>query len=393
MAISARLEADWLKAPELAAVWGALGPEDCRLVGGCVRDGLLGVTVSDIDLATRHRPDVVMKKAQAAGLKTVPTGLSHGTVTVIANSKPFEITTLREDVETDGRHAVVQFASDWKTDAARRDFTINALYATHDGAVEDYFGGLDDLKEGRVRFIGVPHERIDEDALRILRFYRFSVRFASILDGPARIACRALKAMVAGLSQERIAAEWLKILAHPAPLDGLRAMAGDGVLAQFLPEANVEALEAVLAAEQAYGLDIAVPRRFAALLPWDASIAEAVGSRLKLSNAIKTALIARSTAMALDSPIESLFYSYGPDLVLDMHVLQGQPIAASLMTQATAWVRPQFPVSGHDVAAATGLSGKPLGDALKRLEADWVDSGFQMDKAALLASLSNPDMR
>ncbi|MEM7568833.1 MAG: CCA tRNA nucleotidyltransferase, partial [Pseudomonadota bacterium] len=361
MAIKPRLANDWLNEQPLGAVFAALGDAECRLVGGCVRDGLIGLPVADIDLATTLVPNEIMSKAEAAGLKAIPTGLSHGTVTVIASSVHFEVTTLREDVATDGRHAVVAFASDWRTDAARRDFTINALYADARGDVTDYFGGLDDLEAKRVRFIGAPAQRITEDALRILRFYRFSGRFAGTLDEEGRAACAAKVGMIKSLSRERIAAEWLKILAHDTPAETIAAMVQDGVVAAFLPEATLSGLQDCLAREEESGLSPSVARRFAAMLPRDETVVNNIARRLKLSNVLRKALVGRVlAAQATSQSPHALYYRFGFEEGQDGLLLSGLELPAD----AAPWTRPTFPIKAADIQAAAGLEGKALGAAL-----------------------------
>ena len=248
-------DADWRRRPGLAALIAALGgPEEARLVGGAVRDGLMGLPVSDIDVATRLLPDDVMARLKAARIKAVPTGLAHGTVTAVTEGGPVEVTTLRRDVATDGRHAKVVFSNDWQEDASRRDFTMNALYADPvSGEVFDWFGGLADLEARRVRFIGDPLTRIAEDHLRILRFFRFHARFGKgPADGPSLTACTTRANDLMALSRERIAAELLKLLAAPQPAPAVRLMIDHGIFAPVLPEIrDAEPLEQLIAREAA----------------------------------------------------------------------------------------------------------------------------------------------
>ena len=239
-------QAEWPRRAGLAALTAALGAENIRWVGGAVRDSLLGAQVHDVDCATLLLPAEVIDRCRAAGIRTVPTGIEHGTVTAILKDGPVEITTLRRDVETDGRRATIAFAKDWPEDAARRDFTINALYA-HPETLEiaDFFGGLDDLRERRVRFIGSAEQRIAEDHLRILRYYRFQARFGAALDAEAESACAALAHTLKGLSRERIAAELLALLALPDPHATLERMRANGMLGVILPEACAAQLAAL----------------------------------------------------------------------------------------------------------------------------------------------------
>lgn len=383
MAIDHTLSAGWLKETRLQAVFSALGSHNCRLVGGCVRDGLLGLAVSDIDFATTLLPDRVMERAQIAGFKAVPTGIDHGTVTLVLGGDSFEITTLREDVETDGRRAVVAFSAGWETDAARRDFTINALYADCGGAVSDYFGGLDDLSQRRVRFIGDANTRIKEDALRILRFYRFSARFAERLDDEGRAACKAGAAMIQSLSRERIASEWVKILGHADPAHAIAAMQDDGVIAAFLPEATPEPLADLLHRERALGVEPDYLRRFVAMLPRDQACVTAIARRLKLSNAVRKAMVDRVAATCADESPDALFYRYGVEAGRDGLLITGRP-GGEL---AAEWQRPTFPVRAGDIQAVSDLSGKALGKALHTLEDAWIESGFSLSKEDLLKTL------
>src|SRR4051794_1617993 len=248
-----------------------------RFVGGCVRDWVLERPISDIDIAVDKPPDTVTKALEAADIKVVPTGLKHGTVTAIVKSRPFELTTLRRDVETDGRHAVVAFTDDWREDASRRDFTFNALYADRAGTIYDYFDGQTDLKAGRVRFIGDPEQRIAEDRLRVLRFFRFHARYGRPpFDGPSYQACARNAAALGGLSGERVRKELLRTLEAPAVPDALNAMREAGVLDHWLPEyAGSARLSALIGREdEPDGL-----RRLAAILPAGAE-AVAIGKRL-----------------------------------------------------------------------------------------------------------------
>src|SRR6187549_3382794 len=231
--------ADWTGREDLAALVAALGAERVRWVGGAVRDTLLGNPVKDIDAATPHEPEAVVRLLAEAGIRTVPTGIDHGTVTAILPGGAVEVTTLRRDVSTDGRRATVAFATEWREDAARRDFTINALYAHPDTLeIDDWFGGLADLDARRVRFIGDARQRIREDHLRVLRYYRFQARFGSELDAEAEDACAALAAMLKGLSRERVAMELLNLLALPDPSPTVARMEERGVLPVILPEAG-----------------------------------------------------------------------------------------------------------------------------------------------------------
>ena len=297
------LSAEWMQREDLAALVAALGAGNARYVGGAVRDTLLGIAVKDIDIATPLVPAEVIDRLKAAQIRSVPTGIEHGTVTAILPGGPVEITTLRHDVSTDGRRATVAFAQDWQDDAARRDFTINALYADPaSGAVFDWFGGLADLAARRLRFIGDAHQRIREDHLRILRYFRFQARFGSQpADPEAESACTDLAATLKGLSRERVGMEMLNLLGLPDPAPTVQRMAQLAVLPVVLPEADPAALAALVAHEARQGIAPDAIRRLAALLPADPALAEKVASRFRLSGAQKkrlTLAAARSLPVA-----------------------------------------------------------------------------------------------
>ncbi len=284
--------AEWTRRDDLGRLIAALGPSNARYVGGAVRDTLLGLAVKDIDIATPLEPRETMRRLKAQGIQAVPTGIEHGTVTAVLPLGNVEITTLRRDVSTDGRRATVAFATDWHEDAARRDFTINALYADpRSGEIFDYFGGLDDIEARRVRFIGDARQRIREDHLRILRYFRFQARFGSQpADTEAESACGELAATLKGLSRERVGMEMMNLLGLPDPAPTLARMAELGVLGVVLPEADVTALAALVAQEEQQGVEPDALRRLAALLPADVPMAEAVASRFRLSGAQKKRL-------------------------------------------------------------------------------------------------------
>jgi poly(A) polymerase len=362
--------------PGAAALFEALGPGQARLVGGAVRDGLLGAPVTDLDVATLLSPYEVMRRCGAAGIRTVPTGIAHGTVTALSGSESIEVTTLRADLATDGRHATVGFTDDWREDAARRDFTINALYFDPGSeAIHDYFDGLADLEAGHVRFIGQPLQRIAEDHLRILRFFRFSARFAREIDVSGLAACAARANDLMALSRERIADEWLKLLALPDPTPTVRLMLEHGLLAPVLPEIDdggVERLGRLVAAERMAALSGDPLRRFAALLPPEPLTAEKVAARLKLSNKARKRL-----ALAADrhgnGPARALAYRLGIEQAQDRLLLAGQAEAAASLQR---WEPPSFPVSGG-VLIARGLTPGPIiARTLKAIEQRWIEEGF-----------------
>jgi poly(A) polymerase len=379
--------ADWTRREGLAALTAALGAENIRWVGGAVRDGLLGVAVADVDCATKLMPAEVIAACGRAGIRTVPTGIEHGTVTAILKDGPVEITTLRRDVATDGRRATIAFASDWSEDAARRDFTINALYA-HPGTlqIDDWFGGREDLAAGRVRFIGEAAARIAEDHLRILRYYRFQTRFGADLDQEAEDACAALAHTLKGLSRERIAAELLALLALPDPHPTLERMRARGVLGVILPEAcapQLAALARLIAAEREQGFAPDPVRRLAALLPPSPEVAETVAARLRLSKAQRTRLVAAAERAPGDAAAPlALAYRLTPPVATDRLLLAGADARA-----AAGWSVPVFPLKGGAIVARGVSAGPSVARILQAVEARWVAEGFP-DSARIEALLA-----
>lgn len=380
--------APWTAREDLAALVAALDPDGagtCRYVGGAVRDTLLGIAVKDIDMATQHRPEHVQALLKAAGIRQVPTGLAHGTITAVLPGGPVEITTLRRDVSTDGRHATVAFSSDWREDAARRDFTINALYADpRTLAVSDYFGGEADLASRTVRFIGDAQQRIREDYLRILRYFRFQARFGSLpADAQAEAACAALAPGMKGLSRERIASELLGLLALPDPAPTVARMAQLGVLAAVLPEADPAALPALIAAETREGLAPDALRRMAALLPADPALAEQVAARLRLSVAQRKRLASAAARQPLDGarPARALAYELGIDEAIDRLLLAGRSTA-----DLAGWTVPRLPLKGGQIVARGVSAGPDVARTLRAVEARWVAEGFP-DEARVMQLL------
>lgn len=366
--------AEWLKREDLAALIEALGPGQARYVGGAVRDTLLGLAVKDIDLATPLEPGEVTRRLKAAGIPVVPTGIDHGTVTAVLKKGPVEITTLRHDVSTDGRRATVAFARDWQDDAARRDFTINALYA--DPAtleVYDYFGGLDDLAARRLRFIGDARQRIREDHLRILRYFRFQARFGSQqADHEAEEACSELAATLKGLSRERIGMEMMNLLGLPNPAPTIARMDQLGVLPVVLPEAQVPVLEALVQHEQAESVRPDALRRLAALLPASVPMAEQVASRFRLSGAQKKRLaLAAGRDDNEQGDARGLAYRLGRDAALDRLLLTGASTAP-----LHDWEIPVLPLKGGDIVACGIKAGPEVARLLRAVEARWIDEGF-----------------
>ena len=358
----------------LAAVVAALDGK-VRLVGGVVRDTLAGVATKDIDLATPLAPEVVMAALKTAGLKAVPTGLAHGTVTAVAEGRPFEITTLRRDVATDGRHAEVAFTDDWQEDATRRDFTINALYADPvTGEVFDYFGGVADLNAGIVRFIGEPLQRIAEDHLRILRFFRFHARFGGGgPDAASLSACQARANDLMALSRERIAMELLALLALPNPAPTLALMIESGIFTPVLPEVTDAAPVARLVVREAEaGIAPDALRRLCALIAPDPIVAEDIANRLKLSNAQRKRMVAvagRADEDAKDP--RALAYWQGVEVAVDRLLLRSGDAKPLL-----GWTPPRFPITGGAIVARGVQAGPEVARILQAAERQWVAEGF-----------------
>lgn len=379
-----KLSGDWIEADHVQQVLEMLeaGGHQGLLVGGCVRNALLGQAVSDIDISTDARPERVLELASAAGLRAVPTGIDHGTVTVIADHQPHEITTFRRDVETFGRHAVVAFSDRIEEDAARRDFTMNALYARADGQVLDPLGsGLADLAARHVRFVGHPEDRIREDYLRILRFFRFTAWYGDPAEGPdpdGLAACAEHALGTEGLSRERLGGELKKMLSAPDPAPAVGAMQATGVLGHVLPGAEARALAPLVHLEGAMPPD---PIRRLAVLG-----GEDVAERLRLSRAEARRL--ELLRIALDEGVpEVLGYRLGADeganAVLIRAALIGTEPRAGWQAAVARGAAAQFPVAAADLMPA--LSGAALGARLKQLEEAWIASGFRATRDELLS--------
>ncbi|MFC0686049.1 CCA tRNA nucleotidyltransferase [Novosphingobium clariflavum] len=368
-----RIAPEWMHREDIAALIDTLGAQNVRFVGGAVRDTLLGLPVKDIDMATTLEPDEVMIRLKRADIHRVPTGIDHGTVTAVLPGGPVEITTLRHDVSTDGRRATVAFAEDWRDDAARRDFTINALYADPlSGEIADYFGGLADLAARRVRFIGDARQRIREDHLRILRYFRFQARFGSRpADEEAESACSELAATLKGLSRERVGMEMMNLLGLPDPAPTVARMAELGVLAVILPEADPAALAALVRAEQAQAIAADPLRRLAALLPAHVPLAEQIASRFRLSGAQKKRLALAAGREAAPGEARALAYRLGHDGALDRLLIAGAD-AASI----TGWQIPEFPLKGGQIVARGVGAGPQVARLLRRVEERWIAEGF-----------------
>ena len=378
-----RVDGPWRAAPRTQAVCRVLTGAGHRalFVGGCVRNALLDRPVADVDIATDAPPDAVMALAAAAGLAAVPTGIDHGTVTLLSDGQPFEVTTFRRDVETFGRHATVAFSTDIAEDAARRDFTMNALYAEPDGTLVDPLGGLADLRARRVRFVGDPARRIAEDYLRVLRFFRIHAWYgdpAGGLDPEGLAACAALQEGLDSLSRERVGAEIAKLLAARDPAPAVAAMAATGILARVLPGADPRALAPLVHLEAGAGLAPRWQRRLAAL-----GAGEDWPDRLRLSRADARALAATAASLAAGEFDAVAAWRHGADAARDAALIRaaatGAPPPPDLEAEIERGATATFPVRAADLP----LKGPALGAALRRLEARWLASGLRLDAAAL----------
>lgn len=376
-------------------------PASARFVGGCVRNALLGEPVSDIDIATQLAPDQVAAAMLAAGIAVHPTGIEHGTLTAVADHVPYEVTTLRRDVETDGRRAVVAFTEDWAEDAQRRDFRMNALYAELDGTLHDPTGGgLDDLDGRRIVFVGDPETRIREDYLRILRFFRFNAWYArGAADAAGLAACAKLKAGLAGISVERIWMETKKLLGAPDPLPALEAMQASGVFAALFPESpGLALITGLVELERASGVAVDPMRRFLSLFWKDETAIAAAARRLKLSNDERDRLVHAArcdtplTDLARPADFRRILYRHGvgvirDNLLLDWAKKQGAVVSADTLLQVDSYVRPVMPLTGDEVLAAGVPPGPDVGRAMRKLEDAWIDSDFTADRGMLLGLL------
>jgi len=410
--VSIAARAEWLADANLQRLLAALSAdgEEARIAGGAVRNTLLGEPVSDIDIATTTTPDETEQRAQDAGFRTVPTGKEHGTITVIADGRGYEVTTLRADVETDGRHARVAFGKDWKRDAERRDFTINALYARANGEVVDLVGGLPDLETRTLRFIGDADARIREDYLRILRFFRFFAWYGKGRpDADGLRASARLKDGLARLSAERIWSELKKLLSAPDPSRALLWMRQAGVLTQILPESEkwgIDAIHGLIATEKDLGWQVDPMLRLASLLPPVQEKLEAMAERLRMSKAEAAKLTSWAAAGSASHTTSELALSkqlylgdvcgtaYRLKLALAAARARAQQEDAALVEAGgysrqlkflDGWTKPAFPINGGDLLKLGAAPGKAMGESLKALEKEWMDSGFRMERDALLA--------
>ncbi len=382
-----RIEGEWIARTETQAVFDALecGGHRAYFVGGCVRNALLGQAVTDIDISTDAVPREVIRLTEAAGLKPVATGIEHGTVTVVADHTGYEVTTFRRDVETDGRRAVVAFSTDKLDDARRRDFTMNALYADRTGQVIDPLGtGLEDLAAGRVRFIEDAEARIREDYLRILRFFRFFAWYGHPENGMDPDALAPIAANVAGLdglSRERIGHEMRRLLSADDPAPSLSAMAATGVLKHILPGADPRWIAPLIHCEAKTEIGPDPIRRLAALIGAEAA------ERLRLSKEEARRLEIYRAEVVSDRGVAELGYRHGAELAVDVGILRaalaGSEVDKSIAEVAHAGAAATFPLRAADLIPA--YEGPALGKRLAELEAEWIASGFRLDREALLA--------
>jgi len=391
----------WMTAEPTCAVMAALTKDggEARFVGGAVRNALIGAKVDEVDIATPLTPDEVTRRLEAAGLGAVPTGIEHGTVTAIAFGRPFEVTTLRRDVSTDGRRAVVAFTKDWNEDAQRRDFTMNALYASADGALFDSVGGVADLEKGRVRFIGDAAARIREDYLRILRLFRFHAWYGKgPLDESAMAAAAAGKAGLAQLSGERIQKEMLKLLAAPDPMPVLLEMATRGILMEILPHGlRLDRLSRMVEIDNANNLAADPILRLAALLPDTLFSILECADRFRLSNADRERILTAAQTIGFLTNARDArrhIYKLGPNGFRDFLRFRwasevGAPDWPALLRMADTWIAQEFPINGNDVMAAGIPEGPRIGNTLLILEDWWIEQDFRPDRLALLARLKD----
>jgi len=398
-----RLDVPWLRDGDVAALLALLNRdgEEARVVGGAVRNALLGQPHGDIDIATTALPEDVVRRVEAAGFKAVPTGIDHGTVTVVIDANPFEVTTLREDVETYGRKAKVVFGRDWQADAERRDFTINALSAAADGTLHDYVGGLADLAARRIRFIGDPEQRIVEDYLRILRFFRFHAAYGhGAPDAAGLHACIVARGGLDSLSRERVRMEILKLLLAPHAFETLVVMQDSGLLGRILAGVPLLASFAnLLMVEAALGLDPDAARRLGALATWVVEDAERLWQRLRLSNVEHERLQSMATQWRFLSPAigeraaRALLYQLGRERFIDRVLIAWTRSSVTgtdaawrdLASLPQRWTPPNFPLKAADFIGRGVPQGPALGAALRAAEAAWIAADFPTDTARLAA--------
>lgn len=406
---------NWFKAPGLTRVLELLNHDgEARVVGGAVRNSLMGLPVSDMDIATTLLPEAVQARADKAGIKCVPTGIKHGTVTLVVDGHPFEVTTLRRDVETDGRHAQVAFTDDWRADAERRDLTINALYADKDGLVHDYVGGVEDIGKQNIRFIGNAADRIAEDYLRILRFFRFFAHYGrGRPDAEGIKASAAAKSKIKTLSAERVWAEMKKLLSAKDPFRALLWMRTAGVLGIVLPETEkwgIDFTPGLVEAEERFGWKPDPMLRLSAIIPTDVERIETVAARLRLSTAERAALTAYAEFPSIGddmsgAQLDLVLYRHGNSGAIgrlkmalakasaggegDAATLEEIGRLSALLERSVTWQKPVMPVKGADLLAAGFSAGPEIGEKLALLEERWISSQFRLEKDELLKGLKH----
>jgi poly(A) polymerase len=407
---------DWFQAPALTRIFELLNRDggEVRVVGGAVRNALMGIAVTDVDMATTWGPEEVVERAKAAGIRAVPTGIDHGTVTLVVEGQGFEVTTLRHDTETDGRRAVVSFGAGWQVDAERRDFTVNALYADRDGAIIDLVGGLQDLETGTIRFIGEADERVAEDYLRVLRYFRFYAHYgAGRPDAAALKACTRARDKLSTLSAERIWKEMKLLLSASDPGRALLWMRQTGVLTAVLPETEkwgIDSIAGLIATEKALDWKPDPMLRLMAIIPPDPERVRALGERLRMSRAEAGRLKQWAEAPALKPTaattiLDRLMYRHGVTPVCDRIRLalvsargraEADPAALTEsaghsrhLAHAQGWSRPEFPVTGADLLAGGMEPGPAVGERLQALEERWIESNFTLSRTALLGTGSD----
>lgn len=394
------LKQPWMTSQEIKEIFDALGKENTRFVGGCIRNALIGKEITDIDIATSLVPEETIKRLKTSKIRVIPTGLKHGTVTAILNRKNFEITTLRKDVECDGRHAKVAFTDDWKEDAARRDFTINAMSCSLDGKIFDYFGGLEDLDKRLIKFVGDAEQRCKEDYLRILRFFRFFAYYGHMpMDKESLKACQSQAGNISGLSGERIQAEMLKLFLADNLLEAISVMHTKHILQYALPieNLNFDRLEKLIIAEEENKIKPNNIRRLAALIKTDGltkNQTENLSDKWKLSNKDKKLLQNLSLSKIEISPDsqeidnKKLIRKLGSDIFTDL-ILIGwnknyNTQYKAILKLAKEWKPPVFPVNGGDMQKLGVPSGEKLGKMLKKADKWWEDNNFIPDKEAII---------
>jgi tRNA nucleotidyltransferase/poly(A) polymerase len=404
-------KAGWLGEEQLQLLLAALADdgEEARVAGGAVRNALFGQPVADIDIATTTVPEETIRRAEAAGFKTVPTGIEHGTITAVAGGKTYEVTTLRADIETDGRRAKVSFGRDWKADAERRDFTINALYAEADGTVVDLVGGIADIEARRLRFIGDPQARIREDYLRILRFFRFFAWYGEGRpDAEGLKACARLKEGLGQLSAERVWSELKKLLSAPDPSRALLWMRQAGVLTSVLPESEkwgIDAIHGLTRTGKDLGWSPDPLLRLEAIVPPDVARMETLAERLRLSASEAGrlrhwAMTAAVEPTTTEGELAKKLYVGDPRgfvdrlrlslasararAVEDNDALRQAGGFSRLLAFTEKWQKPAFPLNGADLTMLGAVPGPKLGATLKNLEKEWIESGFALNRGALI---------